>query len=156
MQPGLFKLNKFHLPFLFFLFVFALTIRLIYLSELSQNALFDTVLDAFDHYNFDKAAINFSEGDILARGPNNSYAPLYKYFLSLIYWLFCRNFYVVYFIQFSMGALASVLIYLITRDFFGVRAGIIVFLGFSLYTTEIIYEGIILLLFPYRFQSLFF
>ncbi len=126
------------------LFLFAFSIRLVYLFDLSQSPLFDTVLKTMDHFNFDQGAINFSEGDWLARGPNNSYSPLYKYFLGVIYYLFGRNFYAVYSIQFAMGALASVLVYLIARDAFGRRAGIFAFLGFALYGTEIIYEGTIL------------
>lgn len=117
---------------------------MIYLFEFSQTPFFDTILDAFDHFNFDKAAINFANGDLLALSPNNSYAPLYKYFLGVIYWLLGRNFYLIYSIQFAMGAMASVLIYLITRELFGVRAGVFAFLGFALYSNEIIYEGIIL------------
>ncbi|MEE2986232.1 MAG: hypothetical protein VX667_00380, partial [Nitrospinota bacterium] len=62
--------------------LFALLIRLIYLIELSRFPLFDTVLATMDHFNFDQRALNFSKGDWLARSPNNSYSPLYKYFLG--------------------------------------------------------------------------
>lgn len=137
-------LDKRPLILLPLLFLFAFGVRMIYLHELPQNPYFDYVSPAFDHYNLDQSAINFAKGDLLARAPNNSFAPLYKYFLGIIYWLFGRNFYVIYSIQFAMGALASVLIFSITRDLFGARAGIFAFLGFSLHTTEIIYEGIIL------------
>ena len=67
--------------------LFALLIRLIYLIELSRFPLFDTVLATMDHFNFDQRALNFSKGDWLARSPNNSYSPLYKYFLGAIYYL---------------------------------------------------------------------
>ena len=84
------------------------------------------------------------QGDWLASAPNNTFSPLYKYFLGMLYLVFGRNFYFIYMVQFCMGALGSVLVYLITRDLFGVRAGLIAFLGFALYSTEIIYEGILL------------
>ena len=124
--------------------LFALLIRLIYLIELSRFPLFDTVLATMDHFNFDQGALNFSKGDWLARSPNNSYSPLYKYFLGTIYYLSDRNFYVVYSVQFVMGAVSSVLVFLIAREIFGFRTGILAYLGFTLYGTQIVYEGIIL------------
>ncbi len=130
--------------FLTGLFLIALLIRLIYMAEYSQNPMFDYIGTGLDHSNFDIGAQNFARGDWLADAPNNSYAPLYKYFLGVIYWLFGRNFWVVYSIQFIMGSLAGVLIFLIGRKLFGTRAGIFSFLGFALYVPEIIYEGIIL------------
>lgn len=139
------KYGRWYVIFPIVLFLIALSIRIIYLSEFSKkNPFFDTIPESFDHYNFDQAAINFSEGDLLARGPNNSFAPLYKYFLGFIYLLFGRNFYVIYTIQFAMGSIASVLIYLIAKDLFGFRAGLIAFFGFAIYSPQIIYEGIIL------------
>lgn len=129
---------------LFFLFAFAFGIRIWYLFDLQNYPYFDYIVPAFDHINFDVAAMNFAKGDLLAHSTNNKYAPLYKYFLGVIYWLCGRNFYVIYSIQFAMGALSSALIYLIARDLFGPRAAIFAFLGFALHSTEIIYEGTIL------------
>jgi tetratricopeptide (TPR) repeat protein/4-amino-4-deoxy-L-arabinose transferase-like glycosyltransferase len=129
---------------LFGLFLIALAVRSIYFFELSQIPYFDTVLPVFDHSNFDLGALNFADGDWLARSPNNSYSPLYKYCLGIIYFIFGRNFYVVYGLQFTMGAIGAVLIFLIGKKLFDVRVGFLAFLGFSLYSTELIYEGIIL------------
>jgi tetratricopeptide (TPR) repeat protein len=126
------------------LFLIALVVRGIYFIELSQLPYFDIVLPIYDHFNFDQGAINFAAGDILARSPNNSYSPLYKYFLGSIYFVFGRNFYVIYGLQFMLGAFGSVLIFLIGKKLFDVRVGFLAFAGFSLYSTEIIYEGIIL------------
>lgn len=138
------KSGKYQAVLPYLLFLLALGIRLVYLLQLSKNPHFDYISPAFDHFNLDKSAISFADGDWLARAPNNSFAPLYKYFLGIIYWLFGRNFYIIYSIQFVMGALASVLVFLVTRDLFGLRAGLLAFLGFALHTTEIIYEGTIL------------
>ena len=126
------------------LFLIALAIRGIYFFELSRLPYFDTILPVYDHSNFDLGALNFAEGDWLARSPNNSYSPLYKYFLGVIYFIFGRNFFVVYGLQFVMGALGAVLIFLIGKRLFDARVGFLAFGGFSLYSTEIIYEGIIL------------
>ncbi len=132
--------DKRQVIFVVSLFFIAISIRIIYLFEFHQkNPLFDIIPPAFDHSNFDNGAVNFSKGDLLARSANNSFAPLYKYFLGVIYLLFGRNFYVIYIIQFVMWSLSSVLIYLIAKELFGFRAGIIAF-----YSPQIIYEGIIL------------
>lgn len=130
--------------FLILLFLVALFVRLFYLSELAQLPFFDTILSVYDHYNFDEGAKSFAKGDWLALSPNNSYSPLYKYFLGIIYWIFGRNFYVVYGIQFALGALGSVFIYLIGRHLFDKRVAFIAYLSFAFYSNEIIYEGIIL------------
>ena len=126
------------------LFLIALAVRGIYFVELSHLPYFDIVLPVYDHFNFDQGALNFAAGDLLARSPNNSYSPLYKYFLGSIYYLFGRNFYAVYGLQFFMGALGSVFLFLIGKRLFDARVGFLAFAGFSLYSTEIIYEGIIL------------
>ncbi len=130
--------------FLTSLFLVALSIRILYLFELAELPFFDTILSVYDHYNFDEGAKNFAKGDWLALSPNNSYSPLYKYFLGIIYWVFGRNFYAVYGIQFALGALGSVLMYLIGRHLFDKRVALIAYLGFAFYSNEIIYEGIIL------------
>jgi tetratricopeptide (TPR) repeat protein len=114
------------------------------LFELADNPLFNAFPEAVDHWNFNEAAVNFSEGDWLARSRNNAFSPLYKYFLGILYWVSSQNFYFIYGVQFFLGALSSVLIYLIGRNIFNPRAGLFAFVGFALFTTQIIYEGILL------------
>jgi len=126
------------------LFLIALIVRVLYFIELSQLPYFDIILPVYDHFNFDQGALSFAAGDVLARSPNNSYSPLYKYFLGSLYFVFGRNFYVVYGLQFVLGALGAVLLFLIGKRLFDVRVGLLAFAGFAFYSTEIIYEGIIL------------
>ena len=126
------------------LFCFAMVIRLLYLFELPENPLFDIFPRALDHSNFDEGAVNFSSGDWLAKSVNNSFSPLYKYFLGILYWVLNQNYFLVYLVQFILGACGSVLTFLITRHFFGLRAGFFAFLGLALFSTHIIYEGILL------------
>jgi len=119
-------------------------VRVFYLFDLASNPLFDAFPDAVDHWNFDEAATNFTQGDWLVRSRNNAFSPLYKYFLGILYWVSSRNFYFVYGVQFFLGAISSVLIYLIGRNIFNSRAGLFAFAGFALFSTQIIYEGILL------------
>tara|TARA_B100000686_G_C16774072_1_gene967205 strand:- start:479 stop:2263 length:1785 start_codon:yes stop_codon:yes gene_type:complete len=127
-----------------FLFIAALAVRLIYLEDLQKNPLFDTIPESMDHYNFDQAAKNFAEGDWLARSVNNAFSPLYKYFLGCLYWISGSNYYFAYFIQFSLGAFSTVLVFKLTRLYFGIRAGFFSWLGITLFSTHIVYEGILL------------
>ncbi len=50
----------------------------------------------------------------------------------------------VYGLQFTLGAFGAVLLFLIGKRLFDARVGLLAFAGFALYSTEIIYEGIIL------------
>jgi tetratricopeptide (TPR) repeat protein len=126
------------------IFTVAATVRFFYWTELPNNPLFDYFPISLDHFNFDKAALSFASGDLLAQAPNNSFAPLYKYFLGTLYWLFGRDLQAIYAVQFAMGSLGCVLIYYVGKEAFGVRAGIISGLLLALYAPHIVYEGIIL------------
>ncbi len=126
------------------IFFIALATRFFYLIELPSNPLSDYFPNSLDHFNFDQSAQSFASGDILARATNNSFAPLYKYFLGALYFLFGRNLQAIYAVQFLMGSVACVLIYFIGKEVFGVRAGIISGLTLALYAPHIVYEGIIL------------
>ena len=76
--------KQMHFCKILILFCFAFGIRLIYLEELSETPLFDVFPRAMDHSNFDQAAISFINGDWLAKSTNNSFSPLYKYFLGIV------------------------------------------------------------------------
>jgi tetratricopeptide (TPR) repeat protein len=125
-------------------FFTALIVRLFYLMELPANPLSDYFPSSLDHFNFDQSAQSFASGDILAQATNNSFAPLYKYFLGTLYFLFGRNLQAIYAVQFLMGSVACVLVYLIGKEAFGIRAGIFSGLTLALYSPHIVYEGIIL------------
>ncbi len=126
------------------IFFTALAVRFFYLVELPANPLSDYFPNSLDHFNFDESAQSLASGDILARATNNSFAPLYKYFLGTLYFLFGRNLQAVYAVQFLMGSIACVLVYFIGKEVFGIRAGIISGLTLALYAPHIVYEGIIL------------
>ncbi len=125
-------------------FFIALIARFFYLIELPANPLFDYFPSSLDHFNFDQSAQSFASGDILAQATNNSFAPLYKYFLGTLYFLFGRDLQAIYAVQFVMGSVACVLVYFIGKEAFGIRAGIISGLILALYSPHIVYEGIIL------------
>lgn len=124
-----------------YLFIFAIIVRAIYYIGFMNNPFFDFINPASDQINFDNAAIGFANGSILAEGGGESYAPLYKYFIGFIYWIFGRNFYAVWAIQFIVGAIGSVLMFLITIRFFNKKVAIICSIIFALYGPNLFYEG---------------
>lgn len=124
-----------------YLFIFAIAVRAAYYLGFMDNPFFDYVSSAFDQINFDKAAIGFANGSILARGGAEGYAPLYKYFLGIIYWIFGRNFFAIWAIQFFIGAVTSVLMFLITLRFFNKWVAIICSIFYAMYGPNIFYEG---------------
>lgn len=124
-----------------YLFIFAIAVRVIYFYGFMDNPFFDFISPAFDQINFDKGAIGFANGDILARGGGEQYSPLYKYFLGIIYLIFGRNFYAIWTVQFFIGAIASVFMYLITIKFFNRRVAVICSLFYAMYGPNIFYEG---------------
>ena len=123
------------------LFLTALVVRVIYFIELSQIPYFDIVLPVYNHFNFDQGGLNFAAGDVLARSPNNSYSPLYKYFLGSLYFLFGKNFYVVYGLQFVLGAFGAVLIFLIGKRLFDVRVGLLAFMDLPFTPRKLYMKG---------------
>lgn len=124
-----------------YLFIFALAVRGFYYIGFMDNPFFDYVASVFDQINFDKAAIGFANGNIMAEGGAEGYAPLYKYFLGIIYWIFGRDFYVIWAIQFTIGAVSSVFMYLITIRYFNKWVAIICSIFFATYGPNIFYEG---------------
>jgi tetratricopeptide (TPR) repeat protein len=70
-------------------------------------------------------------------------APLYPYFLGLLYALFGHQLFIVRVIQVLLGATSCVLLAQAGRDFFSPRAGIIAGVLLAIYPIAIFYDGLI-------------
>jgi len=126
------------------IFSISISIKILYFFHFSENPFFNFIHDTSDAINFDIGAQNFASGDLLATSANNSYSPLYKYFLGFIYFLAGRNLPVVWGIQFFLGTITVLLIFLITSKLFNPRAALISSIIYALYGPELMYEGILL------------
>jgi len=123
---------------LIFLFFSALTVRLIYLAEISDVAAFDILLG--DAGNYDRWARTIAAGDW--RGEEVFYqSPLYPYFLGTLYALFGRDLLLVRIIQAVMGALSCVFLAGAGAAFFNKRAGILGGLLLAVYPAAIYFDG---------------
>jgi tetratricopeptide (TPR) repeat protein len=130
------------LYFILGLFIFAFLIRFIYLNQVKSSPLFDVpLLDAKYH---DQWAQTILKGQDFEKGVFFR-APLYPYFLALVYKIFGHSFYMARLIQFLIGSLSCVLVYLIGKKIFNPRVGRIAGTIASLYGILIYFEGELLI-----------
>jgi len=124
------------------LFFLALGIRMIYLQQMRPLPFFDhPIVDA--EYN-DRWAEAISQGTDFQEGPYFR-APLYPYFLALIYLLFGHSYLAARWAQFLLGAGSVVLIFLLGKRTFGRIAGIISGALAAVTGTLIYFEGELLI-----------
>lgn len=126
--------RKINLPKFFwpvFLFFISLTLRIIYYWQIKNDAFFKIpILDAAD-YNL--WAQKIARGEPL-RQTVYFIEPGFAYVLGLIYKIFPSNFTPLIYLQFLLGSLNSVLIYLAGKKFFkstltGITAGLLIALS---------------------------
>ncbi|MFC1683771.1 ArnT family glycosyltransferase, partial [Candidatus Zixiibacteriota bacterium] len=133
--------------FLIILFLFALGLRLAYLTQLQGSPMFDApIMDAKYH---DEWAQSIQNDWLQSEHPFNQgpffRAPLYGYFLAVLYSLFGHSYLVPRIVQFLIGALSVVLVYLLTKKIFGTIVGKTAALLACLYGTLIYFEGELLI-----------
>lgn len=128
--------------FIAILFVVALVIRLGYLLDVRGNPFFENPrLDALFH---DVWAQSIAAGNI--RGDAVFFrAPLYPYFLALVYKLFGHSYLIIRIVQHVLGAVVVVLVYLCCRRMFGRPAALFASLLVCFYAVVIYFEGELLI-----------
>ena len=109
--------------------VFAFAVRLIYLNQMKDSPMFDTlIMDSEYHDQWARMILrgeDFSEGAFFR-------APLYAYFLASVYKIFGPGHVQVRLIQLLLGAISCVLVYLLGRRVFNRRIAVIAALLASL------------------------
>ncbi len=123
-------------------FVFALLLRLVYLSQIYDNPTFKyPTLDARYH---DEWAQAVAQGKLTQ--PQAFFrAPLYPYFLGLVYYLFGHNYYASRIVQYLIGSFAVVLLVLLGVRLFGKKIALTAGLLMAAYAAVIYFEGDLLL-----------
>jgi len=128
------------------IFIIALSVRLVYLARLNASPLF--ALPTMDAAVHDDWAYQLAEQ---GREPSSApyfRAPLYAYFLSVFYRLGDRSptgYLLMRCVQFLLGALSCVLIYILGRRFYSARAAVLSGLIAALYWPFIYFEGELLI-----------
>jgi tetratricopeptide (TPR) repeat protein len=123
------------------IFASALALRIIYIIQIRDTPFFQTL--GLDAKFYDRWARELMRGE----GSSGAFfmSPLYPYFLALIYRLFGRDLALVRLIQAGIGSLSAVLLYLLARDVFDRRVGIIAGFLAATYGALIFYDGSVLM-----------
>jgi tetratricopeptide (TPR) repeat protein len=121
------------------LFVCAFLIRLVYLLQVKDTPFFNVLVG--DAFSYDAWAQEIQNDFI---GHQVFYqAPLYPYFLALIFALFGHNLFLVRAIQIALGSLSCVLLAHAGRAFFSRSAGVLAGLLLALYGPALFFDGLI-------------
>ncbi|MBW2295212.1 MAG: glycosyltransferase family 39 protein [Deltaproteobacteria bacterium] len=121
------------------LFALALFVRLLYLHQIGDSILFETLVG--DGRGFDDWAQKILSAD--ERQGTFYQPPLYPYFLAAIYRFFGHDTHAVRVVQFVLGSASCVLLAGAVRAFFSRRAGLIAGVLLAIYPLSIYFDGII-------------
>ncbi|MFH1368291.1 MAG: tetratricopeptide repeat protein [Elusimicrobiota bacterium] len=117
-----------------------MVIRLVYLCEIRNNTLLTApVADAKIYYEWAWHIVNTGE---LIGQKLFFLNPGYPYLLALIFWIMGPSNLVIPIIQFVVGSISAVIVYLIAKETFNQTSGIISGLLYSCYSVFIFYEGL--------------
>ena len=121
-------------------FAAALCIRVLHIAALRDSPFFDFMLGDADTY--DRWGVRLAAGDWL--GQEGFYqAPLYPYFLGVVYATFGHDYLAIRLVQATLGASACVLLASTGWVLFGRAAGIASGLVLALYAPAIFFDGMI-------------
>ena len=121
-------------------FVVALVVRLAHLWQMRKSPFFSVLMG--DSRSYDEWARQIAAGDWL--GTDVFYqAPLYPYFLGVIYSVFGRDLFVVRVCQAIVGALSCATLSLAAERLFSRRVGPIAGVGLGLYAPAIFFDALI-------------
>ncbi len=123
------------------IFACALLLRVIYTLEIRYTPFFQTL--GLDAKYYDRWAREIAGGT----APREAFfmTPLYPYFLAAIYRLFGRDLLLIRMIQAGLGSLSAVLVYLLGKEVFDRKVGILAGLVAAAYGALIFYDGSIIL-----------
>jgi tetratricopeptide (TPR) repeat protein len=122
------------------IFVVALGVRLLHVWLLSRSPFFDALLG--DAHGYDEWARRIAGGEWI--GTDVFYqAPLYPYFLGVIYAVAGHSLVAVRVVQAAIGAGSCALLGLAGRRFFSPRVGAIAGFGLAIYAPAIFFDALI-------------
>lgn len=116
----------------------AMVLRVAYLGDLKALPFFDhPVMDASYHDTWAREILSGK----LSRGEPFFRAPLYPYFLALLYAISKGSYLVPRLAQMVLGSLTSFLVFILARRYFGRLAGVLAGLACAAYPTLVYFDG---------------
>jgi 4-amino-4-deoxy-L-arabinose transferase-like glycosyltransferase len=141
------SLNTFpELYLLLIVFAVAIAVRLVYLGQLNDAPFFEHPVG--DSKIYHQRAVDIVAGDFIGKEAYFHSSPFYPYFMALVYKLFGVNFTILRLIQFLIGSLTCVLIYLLAKRIAAPRKGPALIAGLvaSVYGTLVFFDGDLLMI----------
>jgi len=124
----------------FTIFFVAFTVRLIHIWQLRDTPFFDILLG--DANGYDRWAVRLAAGDWI--GSDVFYqAPLYPYFLGVVYAIFGRDLLVIRLVQALVGSASCVLLGLAGTRLFSKRVGLVAGLALALWAPAIFFDSLL-------------
>ena len=122
------------------IFLVALAVRLVHLWQIQPSPFFDVLLG--DANGYDEWARRLAAGDWL--GTEVFYqAPLYPYFVGVVYAVFGRDLLILRVIQALIGSASCALLGMAGTRFFSKNVGLTAGLALALYAPAIFFDGLI-------------
>lgn len=134
---------KLKIRYLILIFSLSLVVRVAFLLISDYP---DKSLKNYDTPSWDGVAWNL----VLSRGflepdnkPTSVRPPIYPLFLAIIYYIFGRNYFVVYIIQSIISSLSNSLLFVFLNLFFNIKTTFITCLICSIWPAFVVYSGLI-------------
>jgi tetratricopeptide (TPR) repeat protein len=121
-------------------FLLALGLRVVHVWQIRRSPFFDVLLG--DAHGYDEWARRIAGGEWIGRDVFYQ-APLYPYFLGVIYALIGHSLLAVRLIQAVIGAASCALLVLAGRRFFSPTVGLIAGIGLAVYAPAIFFDGLL-------------
>lgn len=122
------------------IFVAALALRLIHVWQIRRTPFFDVLMG--DAGGYDQWAQQLAAGDWIGKDVFYQ-APLYPYFLGVLYALFDRDLLIVRVVQAVIGSASCALLAVAGARLFSPKAGLVAGLGLALWPPAIFFDAII-------------
>ena len=122
------------------IFAVALVLRFAHIWQIRSSPFFDTLLG--DARGYDAWARQIAEGDWLGQGVFYQ-APLYPYFLGVLYSVVGRDLLLVRICQAIIGAAGCALLACAGRRLLSERVGVIAGLGLAIYAPAMFFDGLL-------------
>jgi tetratricopeptide (TPR) repeat protein len=122
------------------IFLGALALRLVHVYQLRASPFSDVLLG--DAHGYDEWARRIAGGEWIGRDVFYQ-APLYPYFLGILYTFIGHNLLAVRIVQAAIGAASCTLVALAGQRFFSSKVGLAAGIGMAIYAPAIFFDGLL-------------